>query len=115
MLTNEKQTTYRRQCHCGTGVYFFSNLIGLDRIIRARSSHKIKKFTPHIHKYGTPFIAAWSAFPFVPDDVICYLTGALRFSYWRFLLAFTVGGALPVGVYSFGSAKIIDYFVTGIP
>lgn len=92
----------------GTGIYFLAEILGFAQILETRFPSQIKKLKPRIEKHGNWFIAVWSAFPFVPDDLICYLSGSLRFPFLRFILAFTIGGALPIAVYSFGGNTILN-------
>lgn len=93
----------------GTGVYFLAEFLGFNTILERRYQKQISRYKPAIKKYGTIFIGVWSAFPLVPDDLICYLAGALEFSYWRFVLAFTIGGAIPIAVYSFGGEALFQW------
>ncbi|QQE12945.1 TVP38/TMEM64 family protein [Planctomycetota bacterium] len=93
----------------GAGVYFASYLMGFDRIVEAKYEKHITRMRPGIKKHGGWFIAVWSAFPLVPDDVICYLAGALRYSFWKFLIGFTVGGAIPIAAYSFGGGALFEW------
>ena len=96
----------------GTGVYFLAEILGFAEMLEARFQHQIKNLQPKIQQYGNWFIGIWSAFPFVPDDLICYFSGSLRFPFWQFIFAFTIGGALPIAIYSFGGTTIFDYLLS---
>ena len=51
---------------------------------------------------------AWSAFPFVPTDLICYVAGTLRMNFTRFAL-----GELPViSLYVWAVDSASSYWAT---
>lgn len=73
----------------GVLIYRFSDLMGFDEMF-ARHSHS-KKIQDAIEKYGFYAILLWSFAPVVPTDLICYVAGTVRYSFWRFVLALTLG------------------------
>lgn len=73
----------------GILVYHFSHLLGFD----AMFSHHIHdpKIKKSIDKYGAFVISFWSFFPILPVDVACYLAGAVRLNFVKFIIALTIG------------------------
>ncbi len=73
----------------GILIYQFSDMMGFDEMF-ARHSHS-KKIQDAIEKYGFYAILLWSFAPIVPTDLICYVAGTVRYHFWRFVLALTLG------------------------
>ena len=70
-------------------IYKFSDLMGFDEIFaRHVSNDRVKKA---IEKYGFYAVLLWSFVPVVPTDLICYVAGTVRMSFWKFVLALTLG------------------------
>lgn len=72
----------------GVLIYRFSDMMGFDEMF-AEHNHS-KKVTQVIEKYGFYAITLWSFAPIVPTDLICYVAGTVRYSFWRFVLALTI-------------------------
>lgn len=73
----------------GILIYRFSDVMGFDEMF-AEHTHS-KKVTQVIEKYGFYAILLWSFAPIVPTDLICYVAGTVRYHFWRFVLALTMG------------------------
>ncbi len=72
----------------GILIYLFSDLMGFDEIFaKQKENIKIKHA---IEKYGFYAIMLWSFIPVVPTDLICYVAGTVRYSFWRFVLALMI-------------------------
>ena len=90
----------------GVLIYRFSDLMGFDEMF-ARHSHS-KKIQDAIEKYGFYAILLWSFAPVVPTDLICYVAGTVRYSFWRFVLALTLGESIIVGIIVYGGREMIS-------
>ncbi len=92
----------------GVLIYRFSDLMGFDEMF-ARHSHS-KKIQDAIEKYGFYAILLWSFAPVVPTDLICYVAGTVRYSFWRFVLALTLGEWLIVAIIVYGGREMMAIF-----
>jgi uncharacterized membrane protein YdjX (TVP38/TMEM64 family) len=73
----------------GILIYRFSDVMGFDEAFtRHTDSYQVKKA---IEKYGFFAVALWSFAPVVPTDLICYVAGTVRMSFWRFIFALALG------------------------
>lgn len=91
------------------GLYFLSEALHLDAFFERRYSASIIKIRSILQKYELPIIIGWSAFPFLPTDVICYVCGTLRVDFKKFILGTFVGEAVTSGIYIFLGHQIIQY------
>ena len=83
-------------------VYFFSDYMGFDKFFKKRYPKKLEKFKNKLEsKSGFLFILFWCSFPFVPSDLIFYLSGSLRISYKKFILAVFLGHVVLYSIYIF--------------
>ena len=89
-------------------IYEFSDMMGFDEMF-ARHNHS-KKIQDAIEKYGFYAITLWSFAPVVPTDMICYIAGTVRYSFWRFVLALTIGEWLIVGIIVYGGREMMTMF-----
>lgn len=63
--------------------------MGFDEML-ARHTHN-KKIQNAIERYGFYAVFLWSFVPIVPTDLISYVAGIVRMSFWKFVLALTIG------------------------
>ena len=59
----------------------------MDRKHRPR----VRWLKEQTRKRGFWIVLAWSAFPFVPTDVICWVAGSLKMHFGRFVAAVALG------------------------
>ena len=52
-----------------------------------------------MNQKGFWLVVGWSAFPFVPTDVICYVAGTLRMQLGKFAAGVALGEVPIVGFY----------------
>ena len=72
-------------------VYFFFEFLGLGDFFELRHAKRVRWLKDLIGKRGFLIVVAWSAFPLVPTDVICYVAGSLRMHVWTFLFGVALG------------------------
>jgi uncharacterized membrane protein YdjX (TVP38/TMEM64 family) len=90
----------------GILIYQFSDILGFDEMF-TRHNHS-KKVKSAIEKYGFSVILLWSFAPVVPTDLICYVAGTVRYSFWRFVLALTIGESIIVGIIVYGGREMMS-------
>jgi uncharacterized membrane protein YdjX (TVP38/TMEM64 family) len=92
----------------GILIYRFSDVMGFDEMFaRHAGNDKVKKA---IEKYGFFAVTLWSFAPVVPTDLICYVAGTVRMSFWRFVLAVTLGESIIVGIIVYGGQEMMKMF-----
>jgi uncharacterized membrane protein YdjX (TVP38/TMEM64 family) len=74
-----------------TLVFFFSEMLGLDIHFEEKYPKKIAWLKEQTNEKGLFVVIAWAMFPFVPTDLICYVAGALRMKYPKFILGVAIG------------------------
>ena len=80
-------------------VYFFFEFLGLGELFERRYAARVRWLEGQMRQKGFWIVLAWSAFPFVPTDVICYVAGTLRMNVGLFLCGVALGELPVVGFY----------------
>ena len=90
----------------GVLIYRFSDMMGFDEMFaRHAGNDRVKKA---IEKYGFYAITLWSFVPVVPTDLICYVAGIVRYSFWKFILALTIWESIIVGIIVYGGREMMN-------
>ena len=76
-------------------IYFFFEFLGLAELLERKHAAQVRRLEGQMRRKGFWVVLAWSAFPFVPTDVICYVAGTLRMNVGAFLAAVALG-ELPI-------------------
>ena len=76
-------------------IYYFFEFLGLTQLFEHRHAARIRWLEEQMRRKGFWVVVAWSAFPFVPTDVICYVAGTLRMHIGAFLCGVALG-ELPI-------------------
>jgi uncharacterized membrane protein YdjX (TVP38/TMEM64 family) len=82
-------------------VYYFFEYLNLDSLFKKKYNKQISRVRQALEKNELPIIIGWSAFPFFPTDVICYLCGTLEVDIKKLLLGIFIGEGITSGVYIF--------------
>ena len=72
-------------------VYFFFEFLGLGELLERKHRSRVRWLKEQTRTRGFWIVLAWSAFPFVPTDVICWVAGSLRMHFGRFVAAVALG------------------------
>ena len=76
-------------------IYFFFEFLGLTELFERKHGSRVRWLEEQMRQKGFWVVVAWSAFPFVPTDIICYVAGTLRMNVWMFLCGVALG-ELPI-------------------
>ena len=92
-----------------TTLYYFSDLLGFSRYLESKSSKRILKWKNRLQKPGAAFfVTAWSFFPLVPTDMICYIAGIIKMPF-KYLFFGVFFGELILNIfYVYWSEIILD-------
>ena len=80
-------------------VYFFFEFLGIGELFERRHASRVRWLKDQTRQNGFWIVVAWSAFPFVPTDVICYVAGTLRMKFGKFVCGVALGELPIVGFY----------------
>ena len=80
-------------------VYLFFDFLGIGELFERRHARRLRWLEAQMNTHGFWLVLAWSAFPFVPTDAICYVAGTLRMHFGKFTAGVTLGELPIVGFY----------------
>jgi uncharacterized membrane protein YdjX (TVP38/TMEM64 family) len=90
-------------------VYYFSRHMRLAALLEKNHSSQIESVRRALASKTLPAVICWSAAPFLPTDVICYVAGSLRIDVRRVILGVTIGESLTVATYVFVGHSLLQY------
>ena len=91
-----------------TLVYFFFEFLGLAELLERRHAGRLRWLEGQVRARGFLIVVSWSAFPFVPTDIICYVAGTLRMHVGTFMLGVTLGEIPIVAFYVAGGTWVFS-------
>lgn len=75
-----------------TLLYFFSDLLGFSKSLEKNYPNQSRKWKQQLSQpKATWLIVAWSFFPFVPTDLICYIAGIVKMKYQYLIIGVFIG------------------------
>ena len=89
-------------------IYYFFDFLGLAELFERRHAARVRWLGEQVRARGFWIVAGWSAFPFVPTDVICYVAGSLRMPVGKYLLGVTLGEIPIVAFYVAGGTWLFS-------
>lgn len=91
-------------------VYSFPSFGNYDEFLENKYPDKIAMLNRQIHgPWSFWIIAAWSFFPLVPTDLICYVSGVVKLRFRKLITALLVGEVPLVTAYVFLGAGIGEW------
>lgn len=90
-------------------IYYFTEFLGLDKVLEKRFSKKMEKVAKGMDKYGFWVVVGWSFFPVVPTDLVAYVAGLTRMKPWKFFLGVIIGELPLVALYVFTGQALGDF------
>lgn len=92
-----------------TLIYYFSDFMEFDKFFIRKYPKKIGWIKEKLDKkIGFMFVIAWSFFPAVPTDLVCYVAGTVKMKFIKYILAVFVGELPLVAFYIFGVEKLVS-------
>lgn len=95
------------------GLYYFSDLLGFAEKLDKKFPEKMKIWHTRLNSpKATLIVLAWSFFPLVPTDLICYVAGIVKMPFKYLILGVFVGEVILVSFYIFVGQGIFQYLFT---
>ena len=91
-----------------TLLFLAGNYFTPEQFFSEKKIKSLPKIKEKINQHGFWIVLGWSFFPFVPTDLICYVVGATKMNYWKFIIALFLGELLLVAIYIWTGKGIID-------
>jgi uncharacterized membrane protein YdjX (TVP38/TMEM64 family) len=93
-----------------TVLYYFSDLLGFSTYLDRKFPSKIELWKTRLESSKSIFfIAGWSLIPFVPTDLVCYVTGVMKTSFKNLFLGVFIGELILCSIYIYFGASIFDF------
>ena len=89
-------------------VYKAASILTPEQLFRGKNLTRMEGVRSKMEKYGFSIVLLWSFFPAVPTDLICYVAGTIKMSFWKFILAVFLGEIVLVGIYIWSGKSIIE-------
>lgn len=94
-----------------TLLFYFSDSIGFSQYFEERYPKQVEWMKAKLGgKYQVGFIYAWSIFPPVPTDLICYITGILKIRYLTMIAGVFLGELTLNSIYVAVGPSIVTFF-----
>lgn len=91
-------------------VYSFPSFGGYNRLLEEKYPEKIASLKRKMqHDNAFWFVVAWSFFPLVPTDAVCYVAGIAKMPLRKMLTALMIGEFPLVAAYVFLGAEIGEW------
>ena len=87
-------------------IYAFAGSLHLAEYFERKHAEKAERVRAALRRNPTTIVMAWSFFPLVPTDLICYVCGVMRISFGRFLFGVMVGEGAICATYIFAGTGL---------
>jgi uncharacterized membrane protein YdjX (TVP38/TMEM64 family) len=91
-------------------IYAFAESLHIAEYFEAKHPEKVARVRSAIAKHPTTIVAAWSFLPVAPTDLICYVCGAMKISFGRFMLGVLLGEGAICAAYIFAGQALLSFF-----
>lgn len=93
-----------------TLLYRFPGFAGYDSMLAEKYPEQLGRLRRNLVKPGAVWlVAAWSFFPAVPTDLICYAAGLVGMPYRRMILGLVIGELPLVTAYVLLGTKVAEF------
>ena len=90
-------------------IYYFSERLRLADYFENRHGEHVERIRGLLRRRELPIVIAWSLFPFVPTDLICYVCGSLGVDVRKMLAGILVGEGIICAVYIFLGRQLLSF------
>jgi uncharacterized membrane protein YdjX (TVP38/TMEM64 family) len=93
-------------------LYYFSDFLGFSEKLEKKYPKQLNNWHRRLNSpKATLFVIAWSFFPFVPTDLICYVAGIVKMPFKYMMAGVFIGEAILIYFYVFLGSSIFEYLV----
>jgi polyvinyl alcohol dehydrogenase (cytochrome) len=89
-------------------IYALAGRLKLGEYFERKYSKQTERVRGTLQRYPTAIVAGWSFLLVMPTDLICYVCGAMKISFSRFMLGVLIGESAIVGLYIFAGSTLLD-------
>ena len=90
-------------------IYSFPSFGSYGEYLEGKYPDKVRFLKEKLHgPYAFWIVAAWSFFPLVPTDVICYVAGVVNMSFRKMIMAVVIGEIPLITLYVFVGIEIAE-------
>jgi len=90
-------------------VYKAASVLTPDQLLSGKNLTRLEGVHNKMEKYGFSIVLLWSFFPAVPTDLICYVAGTIKMSFWKFILAVFLGELILVSLYIWTGKSLLEF------
>ncbi|MDG2227265.1 MAG: VTT domain-containing protein [Flavobacteriales bacterium] len=91
-----------------TLVYKAAAILTPEQLFKGKNLTRMEGVRRKMDKYGFSIVLLWSFFPAVPTDLICYVAGTIKMTFWKFIFAVFLGEIILVSIYIWTGKSIIE-------
>jgi uncharacterized membrane protein YdjX (TVP38/TMEM64 family) len=91
-------------------LYFAGSYFTPEQFFNEKRAKSLPKIKEKINKHGFGIVLCWSFFPLVPTDLICFVSGATKMKFTKFIVAMFIGELLLVSIYLWTGKGIMELF-----
>lgn len=93
-------------------IYYAGKLFTAEDFFSSKHQKKLPVIKDKINDYGFWIVLLWSFFPLVPTDAVCYVSGATRMRYLKFISAVFVGEIILVSTYLYTGESLFKLLLS---
>ncbi len=92
-----------------TLTYWFARSLDIGHEIEEHNGTQVQFIRRWLARHEMPVVILWSAAPPLPTDVICYVCGALKMDYLKFIIGVGIGEAVCCATYIYFGEYIVRF------
>jgi len=93
-------------------LYYFSDFLGFSEKLEKKYPKQLDNWHRRLNSpKATLLVIAWSFFPFVPTDLICYVAGIVKMPFKYMMAGVFIGEAILIYFYVFLGSSIFEFFI----
>ena len=89
-------------------IYWFSEALRLDELFERKHKARVAQMKAVLQRNELAIIIGWAFFPLTPTDLICYVCGALRVDFKKFILGILIGEGTICAIYILLGGRLIE-------
>lgn len=95
----------------GSFIHLFADRLDVMKKSFKKSGGRGERMKIKVNKYGFWIVALWAFFPLTPTNLICYIAGATKMPYKKFVLGLFIGQVPLILIYVFFGTEIMDWML----